>query len=61
MDDLMEYEPTPILYIVELDRNDITMLVNAAMRLAQSSAVGQAESEAYEGAAGRLAKQAANL
>ena len=61
MDDLMEYEPTPTLCIVELDRNDITMLVSAAMRLAQSGKVSRAEADLFEGAADRLAKQAANL
>lgn len=61
MDDLMEYEPTPMMYIVELDRNDITMLVSAAMRLAQSGKVSRAEADLFEGAADRLAKQAANL
>lgn len=61
MDDLMEYEPTPTLYIVELDHNDITMLVSASMRLAQSGKVSRAEKESYEGAADRLAKQVANL
>lgn len=58
MDDLMEYVHQPVTYVVELDRDDIAELVDAAETLARQPGNTVTRVKRLLEVAERLAKQA---
>lgn len=58
---IAEYEPPPSLYIVELDRNHVAMLINAARAAAVAPGMSKAEADLFNDAANTLHKQVVNL
>jgi hypothetical protein len=58
---IAEYEPPPSLYIVELDRNHIRILIGAAQMASVTPGISEAERDLLNEAVETLTKQTVNL
>lgn len=56
-----EYEPPPMLYVVELERNHISVLISAAQMASVVPGITKAEADLLNEAADSLYQQSVNL